>query len=121
MTDDRPSTLDQLRNNIAGGNGDAVSGLIGSGPFLSAKRSAADETRIPFNRPTIAGRELLYIAQTISFENIAGDGYFTSACSAKIEQRFNIPHVLMVTSCTAALEIAVTLCDLEPGDEVIMP
>jgi dTDP-4-amino-4,6-dideoxygalactose transaminase len=78
-------------------------------------------TRIPFNKPFIAGKELYYIAQAVTFGNIAGDGHFTKQCSRLLEERFGIRKVLMTPSCTAALEMAAMLCDLKPGDEVIMP
>ncbi|MDB5389819.1 MAG: Lipopolysaccharide biosynthesis protein RffA [Planctomycetaceae bacterium] len=76
---------------------------------------------IPFNKPFIAGKELFYIAQAVTFGNISGDGHFTKACCQLLEQRFNIPKVLLTPSCTAALEMAAMLCRLQPGDEVIMP
>jgi dTDP-4-amino-4,6-dideoxygalactose transaminase len=76
---------------------------------------------IPFNKPFIAGKELFYIAQAVTFGNISGDGHFTKACCQFMEQRFNIPKVLLTPSCTAALEMAAMLCRLQPGDEVIMP
>lgn len=77
--------------------------------------------RIPFNRPFIAGKELSYIAQAVSQGQIAADGYFTKQCSRFLEQHFGIGRVLLTPSCTAALEMAALLCDLGPGDEVIMP
>ena len=76
---------------------------------------------IPFNKPFIAGKELYYIAQAVTYGNIGGDGYFTRKCSRLLEDRFGIRQVLLTPSCTAALEMAAMLCDLEPGDEVIMP
>lgn len=76
---------------------------------------------IPFNKPFIAGRELYYIAQAVTMGNIAADGHFTKACCRLLEERFGIPRVLLVPSGTAALELAAMLCDLKPGDEVIMP
>ncbi|GAB4142529.1 dTDP-4-amino-4,6-dideoxygalactose transaminase [Thermopirellula anaerolimosa] len=76
---------------------------------------------IPFNKPFVAGKELFYIAQAVTMGNIAADGYFTKACSRILEERFGIKKVLMVPSGTAALELAAMLCDLQPGDEVIMP
>lgn len=76
---------------------------------------------IPFNKPFIAGKELYYIAQAVTMGNIAADGYFTKVCSHFLEERFGIKKVLMVPSGTAALELAAMLCDLRPGDEVIMP
>lgn len=76
---------------------------------------------IPFNKPFIAGKELYYIAQAVTMGNIAADGYFTKACCRVLEERFGIRKVLLVPSGTAALELAAMLCDLRPGDEVIMP
>lgn len=77
--------------------------------------------RIPFNKPFITGKELHYIAQAISSGQIASDGRFTRQCAQLLENRFAIPKVLMTPSCTAALEMAAMLCDLQPGDEVILP
>jgi dTDP-4-amino-4,6-dideoxygalactose transaminase len=76
---------------------------------------------IPFNKPFIAGKELYYIAQAVTMGNISGDGFFTRACSQLLEKRFGIHKVLLTPSCTAALEMAAMLCELGPGDEVIMP
>jgi dTDP-4-amino-4,6-dideoxygalactose transaminase len=77
--------------------------------------------KIPFNKPFIAGRELEHIAQAVKDGNIGGDGQFTRSCSKLLEERFGISRVLLTPSCTAALEMAVMLCDLGPGDEVILP
>jgi dTDP-4-amino-4,6-dideoxygalactose transaminase len=79
------------------------------------------QLKIPFNKPFIAGKELYYIAQAVALGNIAADGHFTQECSAMLEKRFGIQRVLMTPSCTAALEMAAILCDLKPGDEVIVP
>lgn len=76
---------------------------------------------IPFNKPFIAGKELFYIAQAVTFGNLAGDGPFTKRCAETLEQRFDIRKVLMTPSCTASLEMAAMLCGLGPGDEVILP
>src|SRR5271157_4579895 len=77
--------------------------------------------KIPFNKPFIAGKELYYIAQAVTYGNIAGDGLFTQNCSRLLEERFGIHRVLLTPSCTAALEMAAMLLNLGPGDEVIMP
>ena len=78
-------------------------------------------SKIPFNRPFVAGKELFYIAQAITYDNLGGDGHFTNACARLLEDRFKIPKVLLVPSCTAALEMAAILFDLKPGDEVLLP
>jgi dTDP-4-amino-4,6-dideoxygalactose transaminase len=77
--------------------------------------------KIPFNKPFITGKEIEYISAAISNSGIAADGYFTRRCSELIADRFSIPTVLMTSSCTSALEIAAMLCNLNRGDEVIMP
>jgi dTDP-4-amino-4,6-dideoxygalactose transaminase len=76
---------------------------------------------IPFNKPFIAGKELYYIAQAVTLNNLAGDGHFTQQCCRLLERSFGIHRVLLTPSCTAAIEMAAILCALEPGDEVILP
>lgn len=77
---------------------------------------------IPFNRPYIAGRELFYIAQAVlSNDQISGDGAFTKKCQKWLEETLITPKALLTHSCTAALEMAALLCDICPGDEIIMP
>jgi dTDP-4-amino-4,6-dideoxygalactose transaminase len=76
---------------------------------------------IPFNKPFVVGKELFYIAQAVTFGNLGADGHFTQACRRYLEERFGIACVLLTPSCTAALELAAILCDLKPGDEVLVP
>ena len=76
---------------------------------------------IPFNKPYMTGKELWYISQAHASGHLAGDGQFTKKCSAWLEQRIGCSRALITHSCTAALEMAAILADLQPGDEVIMP
>ena len=76
-------------------------------------------TAIPFNKPFIAGKELYYIAQAVTYGNIGGDGHFTKKCAKILEETFGIHRVLMTPSCTAALEMAAMLCDIQPGDDTM--
>ncbi len=76
---------------------------------------------IPFNRPFIVGKELYYIAQAVQGGHLAGDGSFTKRCNEWMERKFGAKRVLLTHSCTAALDMSAMLCDLGPGDEVIMP
>jgi dTDP-4-amino-4,6-dideoxygalactose transaminase len=78
-------------------------------------------TSIPFNRPFIIGRELEYITQAVALGHLSGDGPFTKKCNAWMEQKFGAKKMLLTHSCTAALEMAALLADIQPGDEVIMP
>jgi dTDP-4-amino-4,6-dideoxygalactose transaminase len=76
---------------------------------------------IPFNRPTIVGKELYYISQAIHNGYSAGDAAFTKKCHALLEKILNVSRVLLTTSCTHALEMAALLLRIQPGDEVIVP
>jgi len=81
----------------------------------------ATDTKIPFNRPYLTGRELSYIAEAHMNGQLAGDGQFTKRCQKWLEELGDTHKALLTHSCTAALEMAAILCDLKPGDEVIMP
>lgn len=76
---------------------------------------------ISFNVPPATGKEEKYIAQAIATHKICGDGEFTKKCNAWLENKFNAKKVLLTTSGTTALEMAAILCDVQPGDEVILP
>lgn len=77
--------------------------------------------KLPFNRPHITGRELEYIAQAHEGSQLAGDGPFTKKCHQWLEQQTGTRKALLTHSCTAALEMAALLLDIQPGDEIIMP
>ena len=76
---------------------------------------------IPFNVPPCVGEEYRYIKQAIDSHKISGDGMFTKLCHAWLESRFGTQKALLTTSGTTALDMALLLCDLQPGDEVILP
>jgi dTDP-4-amino-4,6-dideoxygalactose transaminase len=77
--------------------------------------------RIPFNKPSVVGSELIYVGQAVAGGHASGDGPFTKRAQAMLESCFGAKRVLLTTSCTSALELAALLCDLQPGDEVIVP
>jgi dTDP-4-amino-4,6-dideoxygalactose transaminase len=77
--------------------------------------------RIPFNRSSLMGRELQYIAEAMLIGQIAGDQTFTRRCHALLENLVGVPKALLTTSCTHALEMAALLLDVREGDEVIVP
>src|SRR4051812_30321099 len=83
-------------------------------------RTAAVEP-IPFNRPSFAGNERIYMARAVANGHISGDGTFTRKCHEFLERELGIPKALLTTSCTHALEMAALLLDIQPGDEVIVP
>ncbi|MEA1062655.1 dTDP-4-amino-4,6-dideoxygalactose transaminase [Erwinia sp. HR93] len=76
---------------------------------------------IPFNAPPVVGTEKDYLQSAIESGKLCGDGAFTRRCQQWMEQRFNVRKVLLTPSCTASLEMAALLIDIQPGDEVIVP
>lgn len=79
------------------------------------------DIEIPFNRPHLVGRELIYIPDAVASGHIAGDGKYTRKCHALLEEALGAPRALLTTSCTHALEMAALLLNFGPGDEVIVP
>lgn len=77
--------------------------------------------RIPFNKASLSGNELLYVAEAIQAGHISGDGRFTRRCRELLQQELGVPGVLLTTSCTHALEMAALLLNIQPGDEIIVP
>lgn len=76
---------------------------------------------IPFNKPFIIGRELSLIADAVAQGHLSGDGAYTRLCHRWLEERLGCRKALLTHSCTGALEMAAILCDIQPGDEVILP
>ncbi|MGQ0443215.1 MAG: dTDP-4-amino-4,6-dideoxygalactose transaminase [Methylophilaceae bacterium] len=77
--------------------------------------------RVPFNKIYLTGKELEYIKQSHQAGNLSGDGFFTKESSAWLEQHTGTKKALLTHSCTAALEMAAILANIQPGDEVILP
>jgi dTDP-4-amino-4,6-dideoxygalactose transaminase len=69
----------------------------------------------------MSGKELFHIAEAHFNGMLAGDGPFTKRCHHWLEQKTGTHKALLTHSCTAALEMAALLLDIQPGDEVIMP
>lgn len=76
---------------------------------------------IPFNRPYMTGAEFSFIDDAKKRNMLAGDGWFTKECHRWIESEAGARTALLTHSCTAALEMAALLIDIQPGDEIIMP
>ena len=76
---------------------------------------------INFNQPHLTGQEAHYMYEAVSAGKLSGNGRFTKACQAWFENRYGFRKTLLTTSGTDALEMCAMLCDLKPGDEVIVP
>jgi dTDP-4-amino-4,6-dideoxygalactose transaminase len=78
-------------------------------------------TKIPFNKPFLISKEMEYIRRAVEAGQLSGGGFFTQAVHQFFQNRYNLHHPLLTTSCTDALELAALLLDIQPGDEVILP
>jgi dTDP-4-amino-4,6-dideoxygalactose transaminase len=76
---------------------------------------------IPFNKPFLTGKEAHYMYQAVYTGKLSGNGAFTKKCQAFFEGKYGFKKCLLTTSCTDALEMAAILCNIQPGDEVIVP
>ncbi|HOS46625.1 MAG TPA: dTDP-4-amino-4,6-dideoxygalactose transaminase [Paludibacter sp.] len=79
------------------------------------------QTVIPYNKPFIVGKELYYIANAVLSGHLSGNGMYTKFCQQWLKERLNCKKALLTHSCTAALEMAAILCNIQPGDEIIIP
>lgn len=79
------------------------------------------ENVISFNVPTFFESAFQYMEEAVKTQKISGDGIFTEKCNEWIENGTGTKKSLLTTSCTHALEMAAILCNVRPGDEVIMP
>lgn len=77
--------------------------------------------KIPFNKPFLTGKEAHYMYQAVYTGKLSGNGLFTRKCQHFFEEKFGFKKAIMTTSGTDALEMAAILCDVQPGDEVIVP
>ena len=76
---------------------------------------------IPFNKPFLTGKEAHYMYQAVYTGKLSGNGVFTKRCQHLFEERYGFKKCILTTSGTDALEMAAILCDVKPGDEVIVP
>lgn len=76
---------------------------------------------VPFNHPHTVGTEMGYIGEAVAASHLSANGAFSKRCTTWIEQEVGCSRALLTHTCTAALEMAALLCDIDPGDEVIMP
>lgn len=77
--------------------------------------------KVSFNRPFLTGKEAHYMYQAVYTGKLSGNGVFTKKCQQFFEEKYGFKKAVMTTSGTDALEMAAILCEVKPGDEVIVP
>ena len=80
-----------------------------------------NSSKIPFNRPDISDSDRAFLYEAILAGHSSGNGVFTQKSEVILQDSLCTVRALLTTSCTHALEISALLCDLSPGDEVIVP
>ncbi|MFZ2113861.1 MAG: dTDP-4-amino-4,6-dideoxygalactose transaminase [Solirubrobacteraceae bacterium] len=107
------------------GNSSAAAGGVATLATVPGERvgddSRAPLTKIPFNRPFATGDEFSCISAAIDNLHLSGNGPFSELCAQWLEESLACERALLTSSCTSALEMAMLLADIGPGDEVIMP
>lgn len=76
---------------------------------------------IPFNKPYLTGNECLMIEDAFKRGRVSGNGYYTQACHQFFQEKYGFQNCFLTNGATDALLMAAILCDLAPGDEVIIP
>ena len=76
---------------------------------------------IEFNLPDISESDRKYLDDALRRGKSSGNGYFTQQSERLMSDAFGCVSTLLTTSCTHALEMSALLCNLAPGDEVIVP
>ena len=76
---------------------------------------------IPFNKPHLTGKEAHYMYKAVFNGKLSGNGEYTKRCQQFFEEHYGFRKCLLTTSGTDALEMCAMLCNLQPGDEVIIP
>ncbi len=76
---------------------------------------------IRFNKPSLEGAELEYIADAVHTGHTSSSGPYAARVTELLRDRIGVADVLLTTSCTDALEMSSLLLDLGPDDTVIVP
>jgi dTDP-4-amino-4,6-dideoxygalactose transaminase len=96
-------------------------------PMGSSDPASADDggpaplSAIPFNRPSLQGREIELMRLAVEHGHTSADGPFSAKVAEVLRDEIGAADVLLTTSCTAALEMAALLLDLGPDDTVVVP
>ncbi|NBS62641.1 MAG: dTDP-4-amino-4,6-dideoxygalactose transaminase, partial [Microbacteriaceae bacterium] len=79
-----------------------------------------EKSVIEFNLPDISQTDRVYLDEALVLGKSSGNGFFTGSVEHLLSQILDTKRALLTTSCTHALEMSALLCNLSPGDEVIV-
>src|SRR5262245_17494315 len=75
---------------------------------------------VSLSKPWFDSRESERIQEALAGK-VAGDGPFCRKVEKRLKAQLDSPHVLLTTSCTHALELALMALGIGPGQEVMVP
>lgn len=97
--------------------------MSGSGPaatrFEPGAPAPADTVSLCV--PHLAGREWDYLKQCLDTGWVSSVGPFVDRFEREVAARAGAPHAVAMVNGTCALHVALQLCGVGPGDEVILP
>ncbi len=93
-----------------------------AGLVLASRPAAAKErvTPIPLCKPWIDEVEIGRVTEAMK-GRLSGDGPLGRSVEKRLEKELGVERVLLTTSCTHALELALLTLGIGPGHEVICP
>lgn len=77
--------------------------------------------KIPATRPLLGDDERDALLRALDDRHLVGNGAVSRRVQRQLEQMVGVRHALLTPSCTAALEMAMLVLGIGPGDEVILP
>lgn len=76
---------------------------------------------IPFNRPALGPEEARAASDVILSGSVSGNGSVGALVERELERLLSARHVLLVTSCTHAMELAFMALGIGPGHDILVP
>jgi len=77
--------------------------------------------KIPFVKPSITELEYEAVLSALKTDAIGGNGKICAQVQKYLADYLHVKYALLTTSCTHALEMAMIVLGIGPGDEVILP
>ena len=88
---------------------------------LEAIRSVVGPVGVALHEPSFCGEELRYLKECIGSTFVSSVGPFVDRFESDLREFTGADHVVATTSGTAALQVALRLAGVGPGDEVLVP
>lgn len=96
--------------------------MVDAQKFVSAIRSVVgDEPRVSLHEPDIGAIERRLVDECLESTFVSSVGKFVTQFEEEIAEFTGAAHAVAVSNGTVALQVALTLAGVKPGDTVIVP